>query len=63
MTIESSIAQIRASLDKVHQFEHIVQSETFQPSTITEMKSKAKDICDSIKSDVDNIKNEIDNWG
>ena len=63
MALNDNIARIRSLLDKVSQFEHLVAGETFEPKTINDMKTKAKALCDTIKTEADNIKHEIGDWG
>lgn len=62
MAIENDIAQARALLDKIYQYERLVVGNTFQPDTIADMKGNAKDLCDEVKDKIDDIKTEIDNW-
>ena len=62
MTIQISIAKVRALLDRVAQYEHIVLDNNFEHDTITDMKGNARSICDEIRSDVNDIKNEINKW-
>ncbi len=61
--IAEMIARIRALLDRLHTYEHMIGANNFENNTVDDMKGNAKDICDEIKVDVDSIKSEIDNWG
>ncbi len=63
MTIENDVAQVRKKLDMISQYNNMVVSSNFEPDTVADMKSKAKDVCDAIRSEVNNIKSEISHWG
>jgi len=60
--ITEMVARIRASLDRLHTYEHMIGGNNFENNTVDDMKGNAKDICDEIKTEIDSIKAEIDNW-
>ncbi len=61
--IAGMIARIRAKLDRLHTYEHMIDGNNFENSTVDDMQGNAKDICDEIKGEINSIKAEIDNWG
>lgn len=63
MSIGESIAKIRKLLDRLHSYEHMIDTDTFEPGTIDDMEGKAEDLCDKMKEEIDNIKSEIGQWG
>ena len=63
MALDDNVARIRSLLDKIYQFEQLVQGEAFESKTVADMKNKAKVLCDTVKGEADAIKDEINNWG
>ena len=63
MSIESEIDGVKRLLERVLEYKRIVEADSFAPATIEDMKSNAKDLCDSVKAEIDHVKDEIDSWG
>ena len=62
MSIADRVAHVRALLDKLQSYEHMIDANGFTTATVDDMKGNAKNLCDVIKADADNIKTEIDQW-
>lgn len=62
MTIEGRIDGVKRLMDRVHDYEHMIIADNFEPATIDDMKGNAKALCDAAKAEIDSIKAEIDLW-
>lgn len=62
MAIEDRIAAVKRLMDKVVSYDHLITADSFEPDTIDDMKGNAKDICNTVKTEIDQIKAEIDQW-
>jgi len=62
MTIESRIDGVKRLMGRVHNYQHMVEADSFEPATVEDMKGNAKGLCDAAKVELDNIKAEIDSW-
>ena len=62
MSVAERIALIRSLLDKLHSYQRMIDGNSFENSTVTDIKGNAKSLCDQIKSEADSIKAEINLW-
>ncbi len=62
MNIEEYIAQVRSGLDRLSQYEHMIDANNFESDTVEDMKGNAEDICDQLKTIIDDIKAAVDQW-
>jgi len=62
MAIESKIDGVKRLMERVHDYQHMIEADSFEPPTVEDMKGNAKDLCDAAKAEIDNIKAEIDSW-
>ena len=62
MAIDDRIEQVRRLLERVRSYHRLLLADNFAPSSISDMKSNAKAICDQAKAETDGIKGEIDQW-
>ena len=60
--IQARIDRVAALLSRVKQYNDIVMADTFQNTTIAEIKDNVKDILTEAKAEIDLIKGEVDNW-
>ena len=61
--IGARITTVVSLLQRIQQYETIIETDDFEPATIDDMQSNAKDICNEVKAEVDLIKAEIGHWG
>ncbi len=62
MNIDSKVKGVRRLLDRLIDYEKMIDDNNFEPATVADMKENAKDICGVIKTEIDGIKSEINNW-
>lgn len=62
MAIGDRVDGVKRLLDRVHDYEHLIVADNFEPATIDDMKGNAKALCDAAKAEIDNIKSEINQW-
>lgn len=62
MSIESKIDDIAEELQLVRAANTLIDADGFSGDTVDDMKTKAKDVCDTIKDHVDDLKDLIDDW-
>jgi len=62
MTIGVRLERIRGLIDRIRRYNHLIAEDSLQPTTVDDMKGKAKDLCDEIRAEADLIKNDIDQW-
>ncbi len=62
MSIEENVAQVRSGLDRLSQYEHMIDADNFESDTVDDMKGNAKDICDQLKARINDIKDAVDQW-
>ncbi len=62
MSVAERIALIRSLLDKLHGYQRMIDGNSFENSTVTDIKGNAKDLCDQVKNEINSIKTEIDQW-
>lgn len=62
MAIDARINRITTLLNKVRKYSDMVTADSFENTSINEMKVNVKDILDEAKGEIDLIKDEVDNW-
>lgn len=62
MSIEGKIAEVRATLDRLHSYQRMINAGNFEQATVDDMRGNAKDLCDDVKSIINQIKAEVNQW-
>lgn len=62
MGIGDRIGKVGVLLGRVRTYTQLITADSFEESTIADMKDNAKDLCDQAKDEIDRIKDEIDEW-
>lgn len=62
MVIDNRIEQVRSLLERIRSYNRLIVADSFESSTINDLKGNAKDICDQAKAQIDEVKSEIDQW-
>ena len=60
--MQDKINTIKGMLDKIANYNRIIEADNFESDTVDDIRGNAKDIADEIKTEVDTIKVEIDLW-
>lgn len=60
--MQDRINTIKSLLDKIANYNRIIEADNFESDTVDDIRGNAKDIADEIKTEVDTIKVEIDLW-
>ena len=62
MDIDNIAAGVKRQLDRLIDYEKMIDANNFESATVDDMKGNAKDICGVIKTEINDIKSKIDNW-
>ncbi len=60
--MEDIINRVSDLLNRVRDYNRIIQADNFEAATVEDIKGNAKALCDEVKSDIDAIKSLINQW-